>query len=114
MHGNYPRDTEGEGPGAARSHRQGAHVEIWHLTKLRQSGQTSRLVHEELHAEAGDHRSRTFQTGDLLQHRQASLLQELPVESSCPVHQGGSHSGSCDPDVPAIRKDQGGRHREIQ
>lgn len=30
------------------------------------------------------------------------------------VNEGGSHSGSSQFDVHAIRKDQGGRHREVQ
>ncbi len=114
MHGNYPRDTEGKGPGAARSHRQGAHVEVWHLNELRKSGTQTRLVHEELHAKADHHRQGEFQTRDLLLHRQAGLLQELPLEPSRPVHQGGFDSGSGDPDVPTIRENQGGRHREVQ
>ncbi len=72
------------------------------------------MVHEELHEEAGHHRQGELQTGDLLQHRKASLFQELPLEPSRPVHQGRPHSGSCDPDVPAVRENQGGRHGEVQ
>jgi len=114
MHGNYSRDTEGKGPGAARSHRQGAHVEVWHLNELRQSSQAPRLVYEKLHEETGHHRQGELQTGNLLLHRKAGLLQKLPVEPSRTVNQRGPNTGSGNPDVSAVGKDQRRCYRKIQ
>ena len=114
MHGNNPRDTEGKGSGAAQSHRQGAHVEVWHLNSLRKSGQAPRLVHEELHEKAGHHRQGELPTRDLLQHSEASLFQEFQMEPRRSVNEGRSHSGSGDPHVSTIRENQGRSHRKVQ